>query len=386
MRDTAFSPDGSYFAIATTGGPVSGTLCDTVTRWEATATGSNVSPTWADFSGGDTFLSVTISEQAIYAGGHLRWVNNSFGSGTARSGAVGRASIVALDPLSGLPLAWNPGRHPRGYGIAELYLTPDGLWLGHDQDWMGDFQYRRERIAFLPLTGGATPHSTATASLPGNVYLAGNLGGTSNSGIVRRSYNGTTTVSAPAAVANPDATAWTNARGGFWVGGTLFYGLNGALQRRTFDGDAFGSPSLVDPYHDPLWDTVVTGGNGPEGQTYAGVPSNFYGEISGVTGMFYASGRLYYTLSGQSGLFWRWFTPDTGTVGADKFTVSGASGFTNSGGIFASGGSLYMTSRVTGTLSRVNWVNGAPSGSFTTVSGPGIDGVDWRARAVFVGP
>ena len=159
--------------------------------------------------------------------------------------------------------------------------------------------------------------------------------------MVRRTYNGTNTVGAPATVTNPDATAWTNARGGFWVGGTLFYGMSGALQRRTFNGTTLGPPSLVDPYHDALWDTIVTDGNGPEGQTYAGVASNFYGEINNVTGMFYAGGRLYYTLTGQGGLFWRWFTPDTGTVGADKFTVSGASGFTNSGGIFVSGTDLH---------------------------------------------
>ncbi|HEU4426112.1 MAG TPA: hypothetical protein VFR67_26545, partial [Pilimelia sp.] len=327
MRDTAFSPDGRYFVIVTTGGPVSGTLCDAATRWEASATGSTLQPTWIDYAGGDTFLSVAISEQAIYVGGHLRWVNNTLGSGTARAGAVGRASIAALDPLSGLPLAWNPGRHPRGYGVAELHLTNDGLWLGHDQDWMGNVQYRRERIAFLPLAGGATVHSTAPAALPGNVYLAGNLGGATNSTVVRRSYNGGDTVGAAAAVANPDGTAWTNARGGFWVGGTLFYGMNGALQRRGFDGSAFGPARLVDPYHDALWDTVVTDGNGPEGQTYAGVASNFYGEINNVTGMFYTAGRLYYTLNGQTGLYWRWFTPDSGTVGADRFTVAGTTAF-----------------------------------------------------------
>jgi hypothetical protein len=386
MRDTAFSLDGRYFVIVTTGGPVSGTLCDSATRWEAAATGSTLQPTWIDYAGGDTFLSVAISEQAIYVGGHLRWLNNTFGSGTARAGAVGRASIAALDPLSGLPMAWNPGRHPRGYGVAELYLTPEGLWLGHDQDWMGNVQYRRERIAFLPLAGGATVHSTATAGLPGNVYLAGNLDGAANSDVVRRSYDGASTVGADGAVANPDSTPWTNARGGFWVGGTLFYGLNGALRRRTFDGSGFGPDRLVDPYHDPLWDTVVTDGNGPVGQTYAGVASNFYGEIGNVTGMFYTAGRLYYTLNGQSGLFWRWFNPDSGAVGADKFTVAGTSAFANSGGIFVSGGNLYQANRVTGTLSRMNWVNGAPSGAATVVSGPGIDGVDWRARAIFVAP
>ena len=71
--------------------------------------------------------------------------------------------------------------------------------------------------------------------------------------------------------------------------------------------------------------------------TYAGVTSNFYAEINSVTGMFYSGGRLFYTLSGQNGLFWRWFTPDSGVVGADKFTVTGATGFSTAGAIFVSG-------------------------------------------------
>jgi hypothetical protein len=31
-------------------------------------------------------------------------------------------------------------------------------------------------------------------------------------------------------------------------------------------------------------------------------------------------------------------------------------------------------------------VNGAPSGTPTVVSGPTINGQDWRAKVVFVGP
>ncbi|HEU4426114.1 MAG TPA: malectin domain-containing carbohydrate-binding protein [Pilimelia sp.] len=557
VRDVAFSPDGTYFVIVTTGAPFAGTLCDTAARWEAAATGTGLQPTWVDYTGGDTLLSVAISEQAVYVGGHTRWLNNSDGADSAAAGAVGRASIAALDPVNGLPLAWNPGRHPRGYGVAELYLTPDGLWLGHDQLWIGNFQYRRERIAFFPLYGGSPPHPTTTASLPGNVYQAGNdplrtvlyrvnaggpalaagdsgpdwasdtglfspyrnFGSTtsafgavgsvdatvptgtpaavftderwdsstapemqwnfpvtagttvevrlylanrctctqspgdrvfdvavegvtvldnldlvaevghnvgtmraftvvsdgnididfghvvqnplvdaielivpgpppspgSEDAVQRRSYDGGAVVGAPTPVANPDGTAWSAARGAFWVGGTLFYGMNGALHRRSFDGTTFGPPSLVDPYHDPLWDTVETD-SGPIGQTYAGVTVGFYPEIRNVTGMTYTAGRLYYTLLGQSGLFWRWFTPDSGVVGASRFTVAGATGFADAAGLFVSGNTLYVVSRNTGNLSTVAWVNGRPSGSPTIVSGPALDGVDWRANAVFIGP
>ncbi|WP_243715394.1 malectin domain-containing carbohydrate-binding protein [Micromonospora sp. KC207] len=556
MRDVAFAPDGSYFVVVTTGGRYSGSLCDAAARWEAAATGDEQQPTWVNYSGGDTFLSVGISEQAVYVGGHMRWLNNSLGGDSAQAGAIGRASIAALDPLNGLPLSWNPGRHPRGYGVAEMLVTPQGIWLGSDQSWIGNFQYRRERIAFFPLTGGKAPHPTTTAAgLPGTVYQAGvpapprvlyrvnaagpaiastdngpewsvdtsanpspyhNTGsstasylalasldatvppgtpaalysderwdgtaapemqwdfpvpagtevtvrlylanryiGTSTPGkrvfdvtldgtlvldnldlavtpgndigtmraftvvsdgnvdidfghvvqnplvsaieIVRagplptgdevqaRSYDGAATVGAAVPVANPDDTDWSEAKGAFWVGGTLFYGMNGALQRRTFDGTTFGTPSLVDPYHDAYWDTVETD-SGAAGQTYAGATSNFYPEIPNVTGMLYTGGRLYYTLSGQSGLYWRWFTPDSGAVGADKFTVAGATGFADTGSIFLADGTLYRVSRSTGALAYTAWAGGVPTGAFTTVSGPTLDGVDWRAKAVFVGP
>ncbi|MFG3600053.1 malectin domain-containing carbohydrate-binding protein [Micromonospora chersina] len=557
MRDIAFAPDGSYFVVVTTGAPNGGTLCDAAARWEAGATGADLQPTWVDYTGGDTYLSVGISEQAVYVGGHFRWLNNSFGGDSAQAGAVGRASIAALDPRTGLPLSWNPGRHPRGIGASEMLVTPAGLWVGSDTSWIGNFQYRRERIAFFPLTGGAAPHPTTTATLPGNVYRAGvpaptnvlyrvNAGGplvaSTDSGpdwaaddggnpspyhnagsstagfapvgsvdatvpagtpaalytderwdpagdpemrwqfpvpagtevqvrlylanrydgtaaagsrvfdvalegttvlddldlsagvghdvgtmrsftvvsdgsidldfrhvvenplvdgieIVKtgvppvgtgnevqvRSYDGVTTVGAASPVAVPDGTAWSTARGAFWVGGTLFYGMNGSLWRRTFDGSTFGPASAVDPYHDAYWDAVETD-SGPAGQTYAGVTNNFYPEIPNVSGMFYSGGRLYYTLAGQGGLFWRWFTPDSGVVGAEKFTVAGASGFADAGSVFLAGSTLYKVNRSTGDLSATDWAGGAPVAAFTVRSGPAVDGVDWRAKAVFVGP
>ncbi|WP_174536717.1 malectin domain-containing carbohydrate-binding protein [Micromonospora chalcea] len=557
VRDVAFSPDNSYFVVVTTGAPYSGTLCDTAARWEAGATGANLQPTWVDYSGGDTFLSVGISEEAVYVGGHLRWLNNTTGTDNARAGAVGRASIAALDPANGLPLSWNPGRHPRGIGASEMLVTPTGLWIGGDTLWIGNFQYRRERIAFFPLAGGKAVHPTTTATLPGNVYQAGlpqptnvlyrvNAGGSSvastdggpdwaadsnsspspyrntgssvssyttaasldstvpvgtpvqlynderydpsggaemtwqfpvpngtevhvrlymanryagtanagtrifdvalegavvlddldlsaaaghNVGTMReftvvsdgsidvefrhvrenplvnaveivktgpppapasspvqvRSYDGQNAVGAPDPVADPNGTVWTGARNAFWVGGTVFYGADGALWRRTFNGTTFGAPELVDPYHDPYWDNVITN-SGPTGQTYVGATTGFYAEIPNVTGMFFSGGRLYYTLNGQNGLFWRWFTPDSGVVGADRFTVSGASGFADAGAVFVSGSTLYKVNRNTGDLAATDWVNGVPAATFTVRSGPAVDGVDWRAKAVFVGP
>jgi hypothetical protein len=200
-----------------------------------------------------------------------------------------------------------------------------------------------------------------------------------------RSYDGNTAVGPTNPVANPDGTAWSTARGAFWVGGTLFYNMNNVLNRRTFDGTTFGPSTVVDPYHDPFWDTQLTG-SGPTGQTYAGVTSDFYAEIPNVTGIFYRAGRLYYTLAGQGALYYRRFSPDSGGISPNKFAVPGTTAFANSGGIWVSGTRMYLVNRNTGTLSWLSWNGGAPTGAATIVSGPDVDGNDWRAKAVFVGP
>ena len=41
VRDVQFAPDGAYFVVVSTGGPYTGTLCDSATRWETAATGAD---------------------------------------------------------------------------------------------------------------------------------------------------------------------------------------------------------------------------------------------------------------------------------------------------------------------------------------------------------
>lgn len=566
VRDVDIASSGTWFSIVATGGPNPGTLCDTATRWEFADTGQDVQPRWIADTGGDTLFSVAITGTAVYVGGHQRWLNNAGGRDNAAPGSVPRPGVAALDPLNGVPLSWNPGRNPRGVGAQALLATANGLYVGSDTEYIGNFQYFRPRISFFPLAGGKQPVSQDTGALPANVFLAGRpnatgsgptnvlyrvntggpavtsvdagpdwaedsggspsplhntgsnatewspisgvdatvpagtpaaifdgerwdsgskgdggemswafpvasgkavevrlyfanrYGGTSQPGqrvfdvsvegatvlddydiraqtpdqtgtmrsfsvtsdgsidlswghevenplvngieildasatpppgpgpigvddVVKRFYDGAT-----ASKTTPVSSAgieWNKARGGFLVGGRLVYGWSdGNLYTRTFDGTTFGPAVLIDPYNDPFWSNISTG----SGQTYRGVKPTFYGQLPSVTGMFYSGGRVYYTLSGQQALYYRGMSLDSLIVAPDEQTVPGSTGWADTQGMFVSGGSLYSASRTTGNLSRVAFTGGAPTGASTVVSGPSIDGNDWRTRVMFLGP
>jgi PKD repeat protein len=541
VRDVEMSPDGAFFVIASTGGPHTGTLCDTAARFETYAVGTTLPATWTDTSGGDTLWGVEVTQAAVYVGGHNRWMNNPSGSDRAGQGAVPRPGLVALDPQTGIPLKWNPGRNPRGEAAYDIYETDAGLWVVSDTDWIGDRRYQRPRIAFFPYSEGSNTASTNSGSLPGNVYVgapqaAGNvlyrvnaggatiasidngpdwvsdnsatspfhntgstiatlgsltaanlvnvpastpLGiwnserndptggnemqwtfpvptGTSTQvrlyfasrtngsrrfnvlidGVTKLSnYNpnsdpgvnkgtmksfdvtadGTVNIDFVHVSGNPEINAveiintsagstpnlasvisfdgsatasrsdvdtgsfdWTNVRGAVMVGRTLFYGqTDGFLYRRSFDGVSFGAPSQVNPYLDPLWNTVETG----SGQTYAGALPTWYSQLSTVTGMFYANGRIYYTRSGQASLYWRWFSPDSGVIGGIENTAAGGNiPWASTKGMFLDGTTLYVVSSTTGQLLKIPFSNGAPSGTSSVANAT----TDWRGRAVFL--
>ncbi|MBV1853103.1 malectin domain-containing carbohydrate-binding protein [Catellatospora tritici] len=172
VRDVDYSPDGNYFVVVNTGGPYgSGSLCDSASRWETWTTGVNLQPTWVDWTGGDTLLSVAVTGASVYVGGHQRWMNNSSGGDSAQQGAVARPGLAALEPVSGVPQTWNPGRHPRGVGASALYATADGLYVGSDTEYIGNFDYMRGRIAYFPLAGGYTPPAGVVGDLPTDVHF-----------------------------------------------------------------------------------------------------------------------------------------------------------------------------------------------------------------------
>lgn len=172
MRGVDISADGSWFVVVTTGGRAR-PLCDAVARFELDRTGQNIKPSWIDFSGGDTFTGVAVTDAAVYVGGHQRWMNNPFHTDTGITatpgiGSVPRPGIAALDPVNGLPLSWNPGRDPRGLGVFTFVATPEGLWIGSDTDNIGG-EYH-PRLALLPTRGGKTLPRPTPNHLPTTLY------------------------------------------------------------------------------------------------------------------------------------------------------------------------------------------------------------------------
>jgi PKD repeat protein len=378
IRDVDFSTDGAYFVVVATGGPATGSLCDSATRWETNGSGTAVQPTWIDYTGGDTLLSVAITGTAVYVGGHQRWLNNSNGRDSAGAGSVPRPGVAALDPVNGVPFSWNPGRNPRGAGAYAVYATPTGLWVGSDTDWIGNFALKRGKMAFFPLDGGTAVGANSTGRLPGNVIIGSPTAAPTTA--VSRAYDGTTVASTSTLPSS--GLDWSTTRGAVMVDGKVFYGsaTDSNFYWRTFDGSVFGPANLIDPYGDPAWSTVDTG----SGQTYLGRKSGFYAEIPSVTSEFYSGGRLYYTLSGQTPMFYRYFTPQSGILGADRFQVAGTTNWSDTGGAFLDGTNLYLTSRTAGNLRRITFSGGVFGTTSTTVSGPAVDGKDWRGKSVFL--
>ena len=153
ISDVDFSPDGSYFVLGATGGPVRfasdiGTaVCDGVARFESDVR-KPAAPTWVNYTGGDTVWSVLASGAAVYVQGHFRWLDNPEGRDSAGPGAVKRRGIGAIDPTTGKALDWNPDKPARRGGRA-LVDDDRGLWIGSDSETLAGKPHLG--LGFLPL-------------------------------------------------------------------------------------------------------------------------------------------------------------------------------------------------------------------------------------------
>jgi hypothetical protein len=161
---------------------------------------------------------------------------------------------------------------------------------------------------------------------------------------------------------------WSTVRGAFLLDGTVYYGLSdGSLYKRSFDSatGSLGNQQVVNLYDDP--------------QDGRRIPF----AIASLTGMFYdtATHRIYYTVSGDARLFYRYFTPESEVVGAQTFQAeaNGVS-FASAAGLTLASGRILYGSSTDGSLRSVPFAGGRVTGAPTVMSSDGT----WRYRAILV--
>ncbi len=178
IRDMEVSPDGRFFVLTSQGGDT-GFQCDTITRFEITNEGTR--PTWVSRAF-DSVFSVGIADDAIYVGGHFRYLvsptapsafpgdNGPNGVEVTRQfrqwyiadadglvdgavefrqdlldpGFVFRSrQLGALDPNTGFGIpTWDPGSDA-AKGVLALTVTDRGLLLGQDNGRVNDINTGR---------------------------------------------------------------------------------------------------------------------------------------------------------------------------------------------------------------------------------------------------
>ncbi len=310
MRDVAISPDGTYAVFVTTGSYFGASSpCDSQVRMEITGSSPGVTPTWLQSTGGDTTTAVAIVGSVVYVGGHFRWINNPSRGDRAGQGAVSRTGLAALNPANGMPYSWNPTRE-RKYGVYDFLATSQGLWVGSDSDQLGG-EYH-PRIGFFPLAGGSGFPAAQVGTLPGDVLAVGPATGTgATTGATRTPVTASVVPGSTSAMTTSES--WSNARGAMLIDSTLYT----AWSDRQFyaspvNGSTIGARTLSNVNVGPLCTTSST--------SCAGA---FALDIPTLTGMFYDNGRMYYTMSNASQLYYRNFEPESGIVGATRFQATG---------------------------------------------------------------
>ncbi len=135
VLDAELDPDGTRIYLAV-GGPFSGGG-NQLEAW-STVDGSKL---WGFQSDGD-FQAVTVTPEAVYAGGHFNFV------GTDRYD-----HLLAADRTSGALLDWNPGADSP-WGVWALETGPSGLLVGGDFATIGGVTQRHFAVFADPSTVG----------------------------------------------------------------------------------------------------------------------------------------------------------------------------------------------------------------------------------------
>ena len=219
----------------------------------------------------------------------------------------------------------------------------------------------------MPLAGGTTVPTASAATLPNNLFVAQRT--VSPGALQRRQVDGSgKPVQGTVPTTVNTALDWSTVRGAFLLNGTLFYGsTDRALHARTFDKStgSVGPQQTVNLYDDPESGTRIPW------------------TIASVTGMFYdpATHRIYYTVFGNSRLFYRYFTPESKVVGAQTFEAdNGGVDFGSVAGMTLADGKILFGSSADGSLRTVTFTGGRVTGTPSVASTDG----SWKYRAIFV--
>lgn len=158
VRDIDWAPDGTWWALAGTGGPHPyPALCDSVSRW-TNDDNPDARPVWINYSSGDTFLSVRVTGQHVYVGGHFRYLDQAVYRAGKKVVSTPQEhyglGVIAATLGSGMAVpGWNDGRVTgRGSGWGAMLVNPGpsgGLWVGGDSGTIGG--ENGKRVALLPL-------------------------------------------------------------------------------------------------------------------------------------------------------------------------------------------------------------------------------------------
>lgn len=355
-----------YLYRINAGGPTIGALDD--------------GPDWTDDSGASSPLRTSGSNAAAYAA--VPTVTAAVPATTPR--AV--FSSERWDPAGGPDMTWalpvQAGREVElrlylanrcgctsAAGQRVFDITVDGATVADDLDLAGQVGHDVGTVLTLPVTSDGSIDIRFARGVENplvngiEVVDPALLGGPpAPVTAIERGFDGT---SAGAASTVP-GVSWNGVRGTVWVEGRLYTAnTDGTFTRRAHDGTTFGPAAPLELYGLGAW----------------------VEDMQSMTSLFYDKGRLYFTRLGSDRLYWRYFSVHSGIVGAQRFEAQPPGvAWSQVRGAFIASGQLYWASAATGELNRTAWSADATSGAATVLSGPAVDGVDWRARAMFAVP
>ena len=225
--------------------------------------------------------------------------------------------IAALDPASGVPLSWNPGRD-RGLAVWRITPTAQGLYVLNDSlNFGGEYH---ARFTYLLTAGGTAPVRGTQHSLPTNLVYTGTTvaGGSVTPGqLSQRAYDGTTFADE---ALSGDTSSWSSVVGVIQADGVSYRLTTSRRFERSTDG----------------------------GATWTLIASWTDGRLPDINAMTYVNGLLYYTVNGSSRLYEVAFGVENGLMSTLPARVVSGDGdgldWSNVRGLVFAGGKLLATS------------------------------------------